>query len=190
MTASMWVILSIILLIVLLVMALRPTLVTISGLLGQIRQEKEVVAKLNNKIALVTQAMNEMDSVSGERHFLDKALPVDADWKGMADTLTQTATTSSLVITDLVIDKIPLTLNEELTTNGQKYVPQMPQGVMPVRFTLTLAGDYTQMRQAITNLENWGRIIMITSINRSIDKKGMLIMVINGEAGYLPDSSL
>jgi Tfp pilus assembly protein PilO len=186
----MWVILSSILVIVLLVVALKPTLVTISGLLGQIRQQKEISVKLDKKISLVQQAITEMNSVADVQPLLENALPENADWSVIATTLAQIATQSGLVVSDLVIDKIPLGPNEPLVTSDQKYVPQVPQGIIPIRFTLTLAGDYTQMRKVVSDLEGWGRVIMITSIDISTDKKGVLIMVLEGEAGYIPDQFL
>lgn len=189
-TTSMWVILSSILVIVLLVVALKPTLVTISGLLGQIRQQKEISVKLDKKISLVQQAITEMNSVADVQPLLENALPENADWSVIATTLAQIATQSGLVVSDLVIDKIPLGPNEPLVTSDQKYVPQVPQGIIPIRFTLTLAGDYTQMRKVVSDLEGWGRVIMITSIDISTDKKGVLIMVLEGEAGYIPDQFL
>jgi Tfp pilus assembly protein PilO len=189
-SASMWVILSLILLIVLLVMALRPTLVTISGLLGQINQQTEISQKLDKKIIQVQLAITEMNSVKDKIPLLDKALPKEVGWDELASNLDQIATNSGLTTTDLVIDKIPLLLNEPLVSTSQKYIPQVPAGVLPVRFTLTLTGDYTQMRKVVADLENMVRIIMISSVEISVDKKGVQTLIINGETGYLPDQLL
>jgi hypothetical protein len=42
----------------------------------------------------------------------------------------------------------------------------------------------------ISDLENMGRVLMITSIDITTDKQGIHSMNIKGEAGYLPDPSL
>jgi Tfp pilus assembly protein PilO len=189
-TASLWVILSLILLIVLLVMALRPTLVTISGLLGQIQQQKEISTRLDNKITLVQRAITEMNSVKNNLPSLEKALPKNANWNEIATLLSQIATSSGLTTSDLIIDKIPMLPNEPIITTGQKYVPQVPLGVIPIRFSLSLTGGYTQMRKAVSDLESVGRIVMITSIEIYTDKKGNQIMDLSGKFGYLPDQFL
>ena len=67
----MWVVLSLILLIILMVLALRPTLVTISTLLGQIQQQKEISQKLDDKTLSVTTALKTLDSVKEKLPLLD-----------------------------------------------------------------------------------------------------------------------
>jgi Tfp pilus assembly protein PilO len=189
-SASLWVILSLILLIVLLVMALKPTLVTISGLLGQIKQQKEVSVELDKRIVEVQKAIAELNSIKDERPVLDKALPQVPDWENLANELSSLATDSGLMTTDLVINKVPLLPTESFTSSGGEIINQLPKGVIPVSFTLTMTGEYTQMRQVVTEIQSMNRVIMITSVDISIDKKGMQVMTLNGEAGYIPDQLL
>ncbi len=181
---------SLVLLIALLVLALKPTLVTISSLLGQIDQQKAVSAKLDKKITLVQQAIVEMDSVTDKIPLLDSALPKDPNWEELSDSLYEIATNSGLVTTDIMIDKIPISATEPISAAGTVYKPLVPSGVIPVRFTLVMSGDYSKMRQVVADLESMRRVLMLSEVDIVANKNGVLTMTITGEAGYMPDKTL
>jgi Tfp pilus assembly protein PilO len=188
-TASLWVILSLILLIALVVLALRPTLVTISGLLGQIKQQKEISRQLDEKIANVEKALTRLDEVSPKIPLLDKMLPVESDWSSLAANLEKIATESGLVMESVTIDKIPLVPGEQTAEMGQTE-SQLPAGVMPVKFIFAASGEYTQIREMLSDLENLRRVSILSSVEINTNKDGSLRLVINGEAGFIPDEFL
>jgi Tfp pilus assembly protein PilO len=184
----MWVILSLILLIVLLVLALRPTLVTISGLLGQIKQQREISKKLDEKILNVQKALVELDAVSQKAPLLDEVLPKEPDWSSIATNLEKMATESGLQMESVTIDKIPLT--PEPSTGTGQLKSQMPRGVLPVRFIFTASGEYTRIRKMLSDLENLRRVIILSSVEIDTNKDGSLRVTINGEAGFIPERFL
>ncbi|GEM_PF-4171136 len=82
--ASLWLVLSLVLVIVLVSAALRPTLVTIASLLGEIGQQSEVERKLDKKIAAVTAAQAVYLKNESRLSALDEALPVGKKYAAWA----------------------------------------------------------------------------------------------------------
>ena len=192
-TASMWVILSLILLIVLTVLALRPTLVTISGLFGQIKQQREMSTKLDEKILKVRKAIDEMEAVKPDLPLLEDALPEQPDWEILANDIYEIATGSGVQITAISLDKIPLSPNEGAANQQQQQQPVkslLPQGLMSIKFTLTAKGDYLQVIDVLSKLQKMRRVLLFSNVSVDEDKSGQLNLTVSGETGFIPDKYL
>lgn len=187
---SLWVILSLILLIVLVIMALRPTLVTISSLVGQIKQQEEVSQKLDEKILSVRRALDEADKVKGKLYLLNNALPNDPLWEMLADELRGIATDSGLILTSIIVDKIPLAHNEPGPVGSVQAKLLVPDKVLPVKFTMTATGGYDQIMDAVAKVQKMSRVIMISTVGIELNKTNGLDLTVSGQAGYLPDMLL
>src|SRR3989304_6607354 len=81
---SLWVILSLVLLIVLLVLALRPTLITIADLVSKINQQREISVKLDDQILAVQGALTSLQGARDQLYLLDLGLPKEAAWDELA----------------------------------------------------------------------------------------------------------
>ncbi len=185
--ASLWVILSLILLIVLLVLALRPTLVTIADLLGKIKQQRQVSKQLEDKIFTVQKALANLEAVNDKLYLLEEAAPKEARWSEFADGLAATATESGVTLENILINKIPMTPTEKPGKQELTVVSYMPNGIIPVRFTLGVRGDYDKLRPIVEKLEKKRRIIIIDRVQIEPAKEGGWRMTLQGETGYLPD---
>ena len=186
-TASLWVMLSLILLIILLVLALRPTLVTIADLMGKIKQQREVSKQLENKIFTVQKALENLDAVNDKLGLLDEALPKETEWKQIADKLQFIATGSGIALDNILISKIPLTPIDPASKQEQVST-MIPQGIIPIRFTYEITGDYESVRQVVSKIENTRRIIIVSRVQVLPTKDGGgWHMTMQGETGYLPD---
>jgi ABC-type Fe3+-hydroxamate transport system substrate-binding protein len=86
--ASAFVIFSLTLVITLVLSALRPTLITIAGLLGQINKEQDVVNQLNQKIQTVQQAVQALDNQRHRLSILDGAYPNESSWTSWSQMIT------------------------------------------------------------------------------------------------------
>jgi Tfp pilus assembly protein PilO len=190
-TASLWVILSLILLIALLVLALRPTLVTISGLVGQIKQQEEISQKLEEKMITVQKALEGLDAISPKMPLLDEVLPKQSEWDILASRLEKIATESGLQVTSIVIEKIPLAFGTPVPTGTPVLVEsRIPEGILAVKFIISASGEYTQIRKMVLDLENLRRVIVLSSVSIDTNKDGVLIVTVNGEAGFVPEDLL
>jgi Tfp pilus assembly protein PilO len=171
--ASMWVVLSLMLLIVLLVLALRPTLVTISALMGQIKQQAEISKKLDSKIVTVRKALDALESIQDKIPLLETALPKEPKWEVLTHEVETIAKTEGMTIASITVDKIP----------ADKQV--VPVGVIPVRFSLIGSGDYDQVYKTIVKIEKMGRLVIIRNVTMVQNKEGGINMTLEGEVGFL-----
>ena len=62
--------------------------------------------------------------------------------------------------------------------------------ILPVKFTLTGNGSYEQIRSMVVNMEKMGRLVILRSVAITQNKNEGLGFVIDGEAGYLPESKM
>lgn len=159
--ASLFVVFSLVLLIALLIWALRPTLVTISGLLGTIEQQKEIEDKLNRKIVALQQAQQAYQQLQPRLTFLDGGLPTSLDMAVWARNVEQIASGSGIELVGINVEKIEVA---GTATEG---------GLVRIGFTMTAKGQYSQFRMFVVALENMRRVVDLSDIK--IDKGGLTV---------------
>lgn len=151
--ASLWLVLSLALVIILVWAALRPTLVTISSLLGEIKQQSEVEKKLDKKISGISAAQAMYLKYESRLRVLDEALPAGRKYAAWAIRLESIASESGVKV------------GEWSLTEGRD-------------FTISLAGDFPGLRQFLATLENLRRLVEIENVQ--LDKKESLMLTIKG----------
>jgi hypothetical protein len=188
--ASLWLILSLILMIAMVTWALRPTLVTIAGLMGQIKQEKILSEKLDEKIRAAQKANDLLDEVRPRLAILDEGLPQQSKWNEVADRLQKTATQSGVQVSGINLDGIPIIGNLTTTTdlgNRQRNEQiSLPAGVQGVSFVLIGKGSYLQIRQMLTSLQDMRRMTVINTAQITKEADGGLVLSLRGVAGFIP----
>lgn len=185
--ASLWIVFSLLLIITMVVAALKPTLTTISSLLGQIKQEEEISARLDEKIRTVQAASKNLDAAAEKIPMLDEAMPSETKWKELANRLEKEATDSGILVQSLSVEKIPVKgkyISEKTTVPAREEKIELPAGTQKVDIVVQAIGKYGQFIDYISRLEKMRRIIAITSINIDKDEKGQLTLTINGYAIY------
>jgi Tfp pilus assembly protein PilO len=185
--ASFWVILTLILTIVMVLAALKPTLGTIAGLLGQIKQRKEVSAALDKKITKLREAEEIMENNRENIGLLDEGLPQSPEWNDLATRLRSIATESGINLSSFSYSIIPVT-GKGLPTKGEKDLV-LPGRVDYITFFMTGQGEYSQMSSLVDSLEGLRRILVVTTFQIDRNKDGALIMAIEGVAPYFPEGT-
>ncbi|OGC93056.1 hypothetical protein A3D85_03095 [Candidatus Amesbacteria bacterium RIFCSPHIGHO2_02_FULL_47_9] len=162
---SLYLILSLLLVMVLVIWALRPTLVTIAKLLAERKQYLELEKRMDEKIELIREAQNVYLQVQDRLEVLNMAVPKTADWSGVATGVQQSATDSGLVTKSFGVN-----LGKD------------------VEFSMATSGAYDGIKRFITGLGKSSRIIDIKSL--SIDKQvgGELTLSLQGAAVYMPEN--
>lgn len=173
MRENLYVILSLVLVIILLVSALRPTLVTIAGLLGQINQNQKIERALDEKIATVQQAEEVLLRVEPRLGILDGAVPSSAMWGKFAGEVGQLATDSGITLKSMVMNPI-----EE--GDGGKLVMW--------NFTISGDGGYANVKKFVNELENMRRVVVVTTVDIIRIKEGEVTLNLAGKMGFLPDN--
>lgn len=181
--ASLWLVLTLILIIVMIVVALRPTLVTISGLLGQKKQLTELSDRMDKKIAAITEAEAAYNNISEKLYLLDEGLPKGLDWASWSDRLWDTASQSGVALTRLELKKM-IVAGGEITK--VKETKELPTGVKGLNYIVTVTGDYNHFQEFVAGIENMRRINVISSVRIQRDDKGVPVLEVEGIVGYYP----
>ncbi len=168
--ASLFLALSLILIIILLVAALRPTLITISSLVGEISQLRQIEAQLNEKIAQLNAASSLYSQVSSRLAVLDQALPTTAQAGPWSQTLTSTALASGINIIRISLTDIEIS---QPTSES-------------IGFSLTAGGGYTQLNQWLKTVENLRRLTLLKTARFNSSQDGNLQIIVTGAIATAP----
>ena len=156
--------------------AIRPTLVTISGLFKEIKDKKEVVKQMDDKIAALTEAQMNYSQIEDELNLVDQSLPLDPDLTSLMKQLEALARASSVTLESVQYSKINL-LGEVEKEEGQK-----------AAFTLSLSGNYDSLKQFLHSLDNLRRVILVEGFSFSAkteEEIQILILNVTAKAYYL-----
>ena len=151
--ASLGLVLSLTLIIILVSAALRPTLVTIASLLGDIKQQSEVEKRLDKKIAEVTAAQAEYLKNESRLKVLDEALPMGRKYAAWGMRLEDVASGSGVKITEWSL------------LEGKD-------------FSVSLTGDVAELKRFLATMENLRRLVEIESVQLAKEKE--LTLVVKG----------
>jgi Tfp pilus assembly protein PilO len=141
------------------VFAIKPTLVTITQLVRQIKDQKLVEASLEKKINSLAQAQNEYLAIESELYLLDEALPQEPQASLLLKQLETLASQKNVNIKRLKINEFELK-----KTGSHKSEKQ------PLTFTFTAIGDYPNLKAFLSSLADLRRIVLVESF--SFQKKG------------------
>lgn len=169
--ASLFLILSLILLIGLLLLALKPTLITISALLGQITTQKEIVTKLDEKIVEISQSQQVLAQNQSRLFLLDQALPTRPSLQEFDKALEEQASASGIQLSGITFVKVSFS----------------GKNADNIEFTLTASGQYKEIRGFVEVLESLRRLAHLDSvIIASNDKDNNLTLTVKGIIGIIP----
>lgn len=150
---SLWLVLSLGLTAILLVAALKPTLVTIASLVGDIKQQEGIEEKLDKKISVVTAAQNEYTQNQSRLQVLDEAIPVGKKYAVWAERMESLAMATGTQVASL-------------TLIGGK------------DFSISVTGEFANLRKFLSTLENLRRLADIENVQ--LNKESGLTLIVNG----------
>jgi hypothetical protein len=162
--AGVWTALSLLLVIVMITMALKPTLVVIAGLLGQIRQNKEIITKLDDKIVKIQLASSELDKISTRLPVLDEALPTNPDWDKWSRQIFDIASSSGVQLVSVSVGPVPISGTWE-SAKGE--IINLPSGVNGLSFTVSATGNYEKLKGMVVAMENTRRLNILSNVQFS-----------------------
>lgn len=156
--------------------AIRPTLVTIGGLLKEIKDKREVVAQMDQKINNLNKAQTNYTRIEKDLDLVNESLPLDPDLPILIKQLESLARLSSVAIESVRFEKTNLQ-GEIETEEGQAS-----------GFSVTLVGDYKNLKDFLSSLDTLRRIISVKSFgftSKTEEEIQLLILSISAEARYL-----
>ncbi len=155
-------ILSIMLVIVLGVFAIQPTLVTMSDLIKEIDDKKELNDKLEKKISQLQSAQNEYYRVENRLYLIDEAIPSQPELIRVLKIVELLATESNVLISSVGVPTIP---DEEISQLSFAQIAQQPLAV-----SVSVSGDYVDIRSYVEALRKSRRIFEVASVTFNVSE--------------------
>lgn len=184
--ASLFLSLSLILVVGLLVVAIRPTAVKIAELNGKIKVQRELTIKLNDKIVADQKAAALLEQFKLRLESLNEGLPIEPKWKEWETNMEAVATKSGVNVTAVNIGGIQIK-GERIpspTENAAAGAIKLPAEVTGISVNVEATGDYSQLVSFADDLEKTRRIIMLSDVEINKDTDGKLKLMIAGKIGY------
>jgi len=157
--------------------AIKPTITNISKLVKEIKDFRQVNQTLEKKIASLNQAQKTYAEITDNLYYLDWALPKGADFNRFASEINLLIFNNKLVAPSASFGEFELISNEK--------------GEQILKFRLTIAGKFIDIKSFLKDLENLDRIIKIDSVSFNTKTEitdAQVQAIINGEAFWLPSN--
>lgn len=142
------------------IFALRPTLVTISSLTREIRDEKETIQALDNKVASLKQAQQALQRIANRLYLLENAIPQSPSLEKFVRQIEITATKNQVI--SLEFSQKDLILKTSSPSAARK------TNLSSIPIAITIGGSESSIRSFISDLESLERIAVIKSINFAV----------------------
>lgn len=168
--ATLFVALSLVLLIILLLFALRPTLLTIASLVNDIDTKKEIHAKLEEKVSNLQKMVQSYQQIQDKLPILEAAIPSSPEFSKWGQYIQSSASASGFILESLRLEKIAM-----VGTSG----------LSSFDFTISGKGSYSQIHDFITNLEAARRINWLTDVTLTKNQEGVLVISLKGQVFFV-----
>lgn len=153
------IVLSILTTVFFIIFAIKPTIITITGLLKEIKDKTEVSAKFEEKIQALGMAQNNFQTFQNDFVLIDQALPVKPEITNLVKDVEGSVNQSQAAIKSFQVDQVALL--QPTTVNGLK----------EINFSLMVNGDYPRCKNLLQTLVNLRRLISIDQIGISTNKE-------------------
>lgn len=150
------------LVIILVFVAIQPTLKTIAQLNKEVQEKQELSSKLAGKISALTTAINLYNQYEDKIPLLDEALPPTANLVPTLKIIEKIAGENNVVITTASVQKVPDEV-DELPTSATAKLTSLP-------ISVTVMGQYQDMHKFVEALHGARRTIQVLSANFSLEE--------------------
>jgi Tfp pilus assembly protein PilO len=168
------------------IFALKPTVITISQLITEIKGKEETVAKMEQKIADLNTAQNLFFQESEKINLLKSAIPEAPDPQSFVRQIEGVANKNFVNVLGISLGEV--TLVGKVKTKPSSEETPLPQGALGLSYSISASGNYSNLLLFISDLENLRRPLKIDNlgITSSETETGKaIIMIISGRAPYL-----
>jgi Tfp pilus assembly protein PilO len=147
---------ALLLVLVLLFGAIRPTLVTITQLRAQIKESKRVEARLQQKINTLNSLQKDYNRLEDDLQMLNYYFPKDSDYSLLMANLESIVKSYGFELSSVSVESV----EEETNEQTGKYA-----GMVPVEASIRIVGNQNDLIDLMEYLENLPVILEITSVS-------------------------
>lgn len=154
--------------------AIKPTLVTITGLIKTLKDQQLVAQKLEEKINSLNLAQSQYNSVQADLLLIDESVPLQPQAATLIKQVETLGRYSGVTIEGIQFSQI--NLREELPSSKQE----------PVGFSIAVSGDYQNLINFLKNISSLRRVILIDNFGFKTGKTEQLTLYLslNSKAFY------
>lgn len=179
------------------VFAIRPTLVTVAGLNGEINSKKETLAIMNTKIDNIIAAQQLYEANRGVIGLLQSSVPPQSDPLQYAAQIEQIATRSGVTLLNIALDIAPLlNVNEEElplppAQTLEEATAETPVVEKFIPVTISVEGEFPGIATFLADIENTRRPLLPLSLlvalqNTLEENSSTVVFTVAGKIPYLP----
>jgi len=154
--------------------AIKPTLITITGLIKEIKDKKMITQRLEEKINNLNLAQKEYFATQDDFYLIDQALPKDPQISVLIKQFEILASKNGVSLEGIQYSSLDIK-NKIVSTNYQT-----------VDFKMAVSGDYQSLKNFLSSLSNFRRLFRVKGFGFKTSKKeGQLSLSIDGETFFL-----
>jgi Tfp pilus assembly protein PilO len=168
------------------IFALRPTLLTIAELIGEIETKKETVIKMDAKIQNLTKAQTLYDIERRRVQLLETTIPRNPTPENLVRQLEAVAGKNAATILNMSIGEAVLLGQEKSQQKSE--LESLPGGAGELLLSVSATSDYNSLSNYLSDIESLRRPIKIDklSFTSSETETGkILILLMQGRVPYL-----
>lgn len=154
--------------------AIRPTVITITSLIKEIKEKKEVSNSLENKINALTLAQQNYQAVEKDLFLVDQSLPLSPSLNELIRQVEALSLKNGVGIEGFQFSNIEL---KKTKSSEEK----------EIEFNLVVYGEYQNLKNFLTDLINLRRLINFDNLILKERKKesGELVLSLRGKAFFM-----
>jgi Tfp pilus assembly protein PilO len=145
------------------IFAIRPTLLTMSDLIKEIDDKKQLDQKLDQKVAALSTVQNVYTSLENRLVVLDQAIPSQPEFETVLKIIEKIASEQQLAISSIQVKEIPKTTTDNLPFNKKQRIS------LPI--SVTVIGDYQAIRDFVIAIINTRRALIVDSMIFSVNEE-------------------
>lgn len=146
------------------IFAIQPTLVTMSDLLKEIDEKKQIDEQLGKKIAALASAQTEYLALEQDLAYLEEAFPSNPDIVMDLKIIEKLASENAVIINALNVNRFPDIKSDDADFDANEYKRQS----LPV--IITVRADYRSIRNFVEALKQTRRSFQVKSVVFSLQK--------------------
>lgn len=180
---SLGLLLSLILICIFTLFALKPTLTTIAALDKEINTRREYNTNLQNKISALSKAQAAYVKVRDSIFYVDNSLPKEAAFPRLEREIELFAVNHNIILTNAFFTKFDLVGVQPKAGPEKQY---------RLAFQLSLEGSFNDLKGFLQDMEKVDRVIVIDQIsfsNKASIEGAQLSCQVGGWTSYLPIES-
>lgn len=186
MSASIELILSVFVVALMMMFAIRPTIATVVELQKKITDLQAVDEKLTSKINSLGTASQTLSTYADKLFLYEKAVPSGHDLDGFSKRVELLAQESGAKISNLTFSSVPLLGNKiNLGKTGGDGQPIEPGGIVTVEMTYAVLGGSEQLLTFLQSLERLDRVVYVQDVSiqkQEVKEKAIGVLKLTGKA--------